>query len=1595
MSTSSPFRKLLIIMLLFSAAALPVWADFYWEKPLAFVPQGMTHSISAAGKSFVALAWQEIRRTPGDPTSGDIYVSLAVSSDGIFAGRQSRRIAGPIHYNGVSQGNEPRVYSMTVDSRDRILVAVSQSDHSTVILQSVDSGVTFPQLHRIQSTGATGIPDLFTTGSGGLLLVMSEGGNESSVALSFSRSPDGRSWTDMAPLVSPADGVGVPQLQPSHATMDGREFVVFQAMKEINGIASSWQLYFTSSSDGGATWSKAVEITTATPLFGERPLGFNNQRPRIAALDGQLALIWERARLGDDRPTLFSVSLDARGEILGGLETPAADPPAQFPHILSIRGQEYMLYADASKGRSLIMLVQKVGKTWSAPQPLENTGTLNAVFPHAVVFNGSPFIFWENQLAGGAADSLVQLRPLTSVGAPVLKPVDFTPGELASKDTITVDWSESQPPDPAGIRQYDYTWSWSDGTKTVVKEKDTVSATSGGRLTRTRKLDLDGTWTFTLVAKDLAEPANVSPPASVSFTRDATPPRPVTFDVVGKDGNVLLTEAPTAPEKRDVNSFTLDTNTFTLRWRPSEDKDVVGYTINMQPGWTSLEDYRTSKVPLLKPPPRVVTTSRERPFFNADNGVYAVTVQAIDRAGNLSVPSTIALALTGYQLVTRVDFVTVARDPVLGTVRLTINGRGFTENGTLKKIVLDRRGARIPPWDMEFDPTALGAVTDRMISGITLDENRETGAYRVGLVQERPTGEALYFTPGAVVDFRSPGTVKIGNFELPLPSWIVGSRPRYSLPFNSLVVVLVVAFLGVLSFLSARKVFALAREGAAVRAEVVALLEGRPNTGWEERKNKMQALKRKGAGLRLKFTLLMVVLVFMIVLIVSIPLGLQMVSRQTLALASGLQNQAGILMDALASSAEAQFRLKDAGFEGARSMPNLRSAMTDATYTTITGPDPVANPLLRPIDPKDFVWASDQKRFADEYNVTRNFKIARETVDDELARSVVPQLQKKIDADAASKFSTLIDQERSLAARQQALLTKRDEESKKQLTATIAQLQEVNLALDAQAKAEFARSASLPAFDPSKALAQTYLFYRPVIYYNRAALSADTTFYQGLIRLEVKTGTITRQINDSILAILKIAGAIALAAIGLGVLGAIMLANITVTPIRKLAEGVAVIRDTEDRRELKSHTIVVRTRDEIGALAETVNEMTQQLVRAALADEELKVGKGVQKMFLPLAKDGSGKKGSTAEGEPKDKDLEIYGYYEGAAQVSGDYFDFKKLDANHYALIKCDVSGHGVSAGLIMVEVATLFISYFGDWAIRKASLGQIKDPAEKKRATVELERLDRLVSKINDMLVEREFGNLFAAFTIGLLNTTNGDITVCPAGDNEVSIYDASEGRMVHSKLTEKDSSPAAGMFPSDLVELKSGFPQYHIHLDHGDVLFLPTDGVDEAKRLLRDTSFNVIICKEPGLKEGEYHLGTHKFGTDNEDFGKERMDDFITGVFHKTRVRLVRQHNPIPTEELEFDFSSCEGTLKEVVLAVVSAEKVFRMVLDPKAGDGNRVLVDAKIDAFLKEHFLQYERYFSHRLEATAHDPYVHFSHLVEDEQRDDLTFLVVRRK
>jgi hypothetical protein len=224
------------------------------------------------------------------------------------------------------------------------------------------------------------------------------------------------------------------------------------------------------------------------------------------------------------------------------------------------------------------------------------------------------------------------------------------------------------------------------------------------------------------------------------------------------------------------------------------------------------------------------------------------------------------------------------------------------------------------------------------------------------------------------------------------------------------------------------------------------------------------------------------------------------------------------------------------------------------------------------------------------------------------------------------------------------------------------------------------------------------------------------------------------------------------------------------------------------------------------------------------------------------------------------------------------------------------------------------------------------------------------------------------------------------------MNIYSADKKKMIHTSLPD---SPAAGSFPSMLVEMKTPYKQVQQNLVAGDVLFLQTDGFEESERKLRNGEFQETKCEEPGLADDQDHQGTHKKGESEEDFGEIRMDGIINAVFNRARYTLVRSHNPLPGEELVFDFSACQGTVREAVLALVSVEKVYRMIPNPRLGEESKVTIESKVVDFLKEHFLQFNQYFSHRVESAQATGYVTFTHAMEDEQYDDLTILVLRRK
>jgi hypothetical protein len=269
-------------------------------------------------------------------------------------------------------------------------------------------------------------------------------------------------------------------------------------------------------------------------------------------------------------------------------------------------------------------------------------------------------------------------------------------------------------------------------------------------------------------------------------------------------------------------------------------------------------------------------------------------------------------------------------------------------------------------------------------------------------------------------------------------------------------------------------------------------------------------------------------------------------------------------------------------------------------------------------------------------------------------------------------------------------------------------------------------------------------------------------------------------------------------------------------------------------------------------------------------------------------------------------------------------------------------------------------------------------------------------VYQINDFIETMSFKGRFAAFTLALYDSQTGVVRFCNAGDNIIHWYDASDRVMKTIALRE---TPATGVLPNVMVESRGGYYVKTLTVDHGDILFLYSDGIEEAKRKFRNAEFREIFCTEGG---GDYPAGTphfnHVVGQGVEEMGAGRVEAIINAVMNRTVYTLRKYHDPEDNggaRSLQFDFSTCHGTVEDAIMALVSVEKMFRFYKDPKAGEDSRVLVDKKVDSFLKTHFLQYRAYCSYTQENLGNDAYMYYTHLKEDEQYDDLTILGISRK
>lgn len=183
-------------------------------------------------------------------------------------------------------------------------------------------------------------------------------------------------------------------------------------------------------------------------------------------------------------------------------------------------------------------------------------------------------------------------------------------------------------------------------------------------------------------------------------------------------------------------------------------------------------------------------------------------------------------------------------------------------------------------------------------------------------------------------------------------------------------------------------------------------------------------------------------------------------------------------------------------------------------------------------------------------------------------------------------------------------------------------------------------------------------------------------------------------------------------------------------------------------------------------------------------ESELELSQVVQRGLLP-------------QQAPNIPGVSIAAFSRPAQIVSGDYFDFVRFKDGAHGIVMADVSGHGVSAGMLMSSLQTAF-----------HTLVPLSDSP--------LDVLERM----NHLYAHNIKFTTFVTVFFGKLDTASGVFSYGSAGHNAGYLYRASTAQEVLLHPT----GPAIGLMEGFSVHLEQ------VELGPGDTLVLYTDGVTEA---------------------------------------------------------------------------------------------------------------------------------------------------------------------
>ena len=293
---------------------------------------------------------------------------------------------------------------------------------------------------------------------------------------------------------------------------------------------------------------------------------------------------------------------------------------------------------------------------------------------------------------------------------------------------------------------------------------------------------------------------------------------------------------------------------------------------------------------------------------------------------------------------------------------------------------------------------------------------------------------------------------------------------------------------------------------------------------------------------------------------------------------------------------------------------------------------------------------------------------------------------------------------------------------------------------------------------------------------------------------------------------------------GVALLMGLALARSITSSVHEMFQGTERVRQGDF-----THRIRVYTKDQLGELTESFNQMTgsiegllQTAAEKKRLEEELRIARQIQMSLLPRGPLNYAGIGVTALCVP-------------AREVGGDYYDFFHLPNERLGVLIADVAGKGTSAALYMAELKGLML----------ALSQSIASPRE-------------LLREVNRIISENLDSRSFITMTYAVIDRPRMTMTYCRAGHTPL-IYlpgPSSPAEKGVRALT-PDGMVVGLRIPGASEKFDELLEEERIHLSVGDVIVFYTDGITEAMNaqsdLFGENRLGRIVEEHGHLASGE----------------------------------------------------------------------------------------------------------------------------------------------